>query len=221
MNADRAKTRLVLLIGGSGITMQAIADACRTEFLDAEVVAVFSHEPYAYGLLRAEREGLTTHLHDLADYRYDGRSYSDYERDLADRVAAFRPDYVILAEWRLPLNEVFLSRFPNRVINLHAGLPGQFPIFDPYGQNPVSRAFDAYNNGLIRETGITVHILRDAAMTGPVLAQERVPIYEFDTLPDLEYRFIQTSQEIVINSLRQLIAERLTEYSAPLRRSRR
>jgi phosphoribosylglycinamide formyltransferase-1 len=200
------KIRLVLLISGAGTTMQAIADACRLDQLDAEVVAVFSHEPYAYGLLRAEREGLEAHLHDLADYRYDGRSYSDYERDLADKIATYRPDYVIVAEWRLPLSEVFLDHFPNRVINLHAGLPGQFPIFDPYGRNPVSRAYDAYNHGLIRETGITVHILRDAATTGPVLAQERVPIYEFDTLFDLEERFIKASQDMLINGLRRLMA---------------
>jgi phosphoribosylglycinamide formyltransferase-1 len=210
------KIRLVLLIAGAGTTMQAISDACRLQQLNAEVVAVFSHEPYAYGLLRAEREGLVAHLHDLTDYRYDGRTYTDYEIDLAERVAAYNPDYVVLAEWRLPLNEPFLSRFPNRVLNLHAGLPGQFPIFDPYGQNPVSRAFDAYNMGLIRETGITVHILRDAAAAGPVLAQELVPIYEFDTLLDLEDRFIRTSQEILMNSLRQLIATAEAEAEAEM-----
>lgn len=212
MDENSIKTRLVLLIAGSGTTMQAILDACRLERLDAEVVAVFSHEPYEYGLLRAEREGVPAFLHDLADYRYEGRSQREYDADLAERVASFHPDYVVIAEWKLPLGDAFLQRFPNRVINLHAGLPGQFPLFDPYGQNPVSRAFDAYNNGLIRETGVNLHILRDAATSGPVLAQERVPIYEYDSLPDLEERFIRASQEILINGLRHLIAERHLDY---------
>ena len=193
--------------------MQAILDACRLERLDAEVVAVFSHERYEYGLLRAEREGVPAILHDLADYRFEGRSQQEYDADLAERVAAFRPDYVVVAEWKLPLGPEFLDRFPNRVINLHAGLPGQFPLFDPYGQNPVSRAFDAYNSGLIRETGVNLHILRDAATSGPVLAQERVPIYEYDTLLDLEERFIRASQDILINGLRLLIANRAFDYA--------
>lgn len=215
MDEERRKTRLVLLIAGSGTTMQAILDACRLERLDAEVAAVFSHEAYGYGLLRAEREGLPAFLHDLADYRSTGRSQHDYESDLADRIAAYEPDYVILAEWNLPFSEDFCRRFPDHVINLHAGLPGQFPLFDPYCQNPVSRAYDMYKYGLIRETGVNLHILRDAAMSGPILAQERVPIYEFDTLLDLEYRFIQVSQEILINGLRLLISEAALDYPEP------
>lgn len=213
MDEKSERVRLVLLISGSGTTMQAILDACRLDRLNAEVVAVFSHEPFEYGLLRAEREGIPAFLHDLADYRFAGRSQTEYDADLAERVAAFNPDYVVVAEWKLPLGDAFLERFPNRVIHLHAGLPGQFPLFDPYGQNPVSRAFDAYNNGLIRETGVNLHILRDAATRGPVLAEERVPIYEYDTLLDLEERFIRASQDSLINGLRLLIADRLPRYS--------
>ncbi|HBY99453.1 MAG: formyltransferase family protein [Ardenticatenaceae bacterium] len=213
MDEYTRKIRLVLLIAGSGTTMQAILDACRLERLNAQVVAVFSHEPYEYGLLRAEREGVAAFLHDLSNYRFEGRSQHEYDTDLAERVAAIHPDYVVVAEWKLPLGSAFLEHFPNRVIHLHSGLPGQFPLFDPYGQNPVSRAFDAYNNGLIRETGVNLHILRDAAASGPVLAQERVPIYEYDTLLDLEDRFIRAAQDSLINGLRLLIATGEREYN--------
>lgn len=199
------KVRLVVLISGSGGLLQAIVDATHTERLNAEVVAVFSHEPYAYGLLRAEREGIPAFLHDPAEYRFEGRSEHDFEADLADRVAAFRPDYVVLAEWRLPLGETFLRRFPDRVINLHAGLPGQFPIFDPYGLSPAQRAYEAYAAGFIRETGITAHILCDPQREGPILAQERVPIYEFDTPRDVEERFYRTQCQLLVNVLRRLI----------------
>ncbi len=212
MTTMRPKVRLVVLISGSGGVLQAILDACRTGRLNAEVVAVFSHEPYAYGLLRAEREGVPAFLHDPAEYRLEGRSERDFETDLADRVAAFRPDYVVLAEWRLPLGEAFLERFPDRVINLHAGLPGQFPLFDPYGVHPVQRAYEAYAAGFIRETGVTAHILRDPQREGPILAQERVPIYEFDTPSDVEERFYRVQCEVLVNVLRRLIGEGV-EYS--------
>ncbi len=202
-----AKLRFVVLISGSGGVLQAILDACRTERLHAQVVAVFSHEPYAYGLLRAEREGVPAFLHDPSEYRFEGRSERDFEADLADRVAQFAPDYIILAEWRLPLGETFLQRFPDRVINLHAGLPGQFPVFDPYGLNPVQRAYEAYAAGIIRETGVTAHILRTSHHEGPILAQKRVPIYEFDTPSDVEERFYRTQCEVLVNVLRRLVEE--------------
>lgn len=208
--ADTA--RLVVLISGSGGVLQAIANACRHGDLDAEVAAVFSHEPYAYGLLRAEREDLPAFLHDISEYRLEGRTEEEYATDLADRVEAFEPDYVVMAEWRLPLNAAFFERFPGRIINLHAGLPGQFPVFDPYTQNPIMRAYDAYTSGLIHETGVTAHILREPNREGAVLAEERVPIYEFDTLRDVEERFFRTQQELLTNVLRHLIEEHDTSY---------
>lgn len=207
-----SKTRLVILISGSGGVLQAIANACRHGELDAEIAAVFSHDSYTYGLLRAEREGIEAIHHDLSEYRLAGRE-EEYSVDLADRIAEFSPDFVVLAEWRLPLGEEFFTRFPGRIINLHAGLPGQFPVFDPHSQNPVMRAYDAYTDGLIHETGVSAHILHEPKREGAVLGEERVPIYEFDTLPDVEERFFRTQRELLVNVLRQLIEEHEPEYA--------
>lgn len=213
MTGMAAKTRLVVLISGSGGVLHAIASACRQGELDAEIAAVFSHEPYAYGLLRAEREGIPAILHDLTEYRLKGRE-EEYASDLADHIEEFNPDFVIMAEWRLPLGEAFFNRFPGRVINLHAGLPGQFPVFDPHSQNPVMRAYDAYTAGLIHETGVSAHILHKPDREGALLGEERVPIYEFDSLRDVEERFFRTQQELLVNVLRQLIEEHDPEYAA-------
>ena len=218
MTRMSAETRLVILISGSGGVLQAIAHACRNGELDAEIAAVFSHDSYAYGLLRAEREDIPAIHHDLSEYRLTGRE-EEYSSDLADRVAEFAPDFVVLAEWRLPLGEEFFNRFPGRIINLHAGLPGQFPVFDPYSQNPVMRAYDAYTDGLIHETGVSAHILHEPKREGAVLGEERVPIYEFDTLRDVEERFFRTQQELLVHVLRQLIEEYDTEYASRYERA--
>lgn len=199
--------RLVVLISGTGSTLQAIIDATRWQTLDAEIVAVFSHEAWSYGLLRAEREGLETKLHDLTDYRFEGRSEREYEEDLAEKVAAYEPDLVVLAGWQHPLHEAFFERFPNRVVNLFAGLPGQLPLFDPYGRNPVSRAFEAYTAGLIREAHVTVQLLDGQEPFGKVVATKQVPIYEFDTLIDLEDRLNRTQEELLVNTLRLLLRD--------------
>ncbi|MGH2542522.1 MAG: formyltransferase family protein [Ardenticatenaceae bacterium] len=199
--------RLVVLMDGTGSTLQSILDATRLETLDAEVVAVFSHEPWCYGLLRAEREGVPALLHDLADYRFGGKSESEYVADLAERIESFEPDLVVLAGWNLPLNEEFFRRFANRVINLHSGLPGQFPIFDPYGQNPASRAYEAYSAGLIREAHVSVQLFSERETLARIIAQQPVPIYEFDHLGDLEERMNRVQQELLVNTLRLLLRE--------------
>ena len=49
------------------------------------------------------------------------------DRLLAQAVAGFRPDWVVLAGWMRLLTSAFLDMFPSRVINLHPALPGTFP----------------------------------------------------------------------------------------------
>lgn len=199
--------RLVILISGTGATAQSVIDATRWGSLDAEVAAVFSHEPWTYGLLRAERDGIPAILHDLAEYRFEGKSESDYVNELADRVAEFEPDLVIIAGWKFPLADSFFERFPDRVVNLHAGVPGEGPVFDPYRRNPVSLAYEAYTAGLVREAQVAIEILSDPISHGRLVAQERVPIYDFDTLVDLEERVARTEQELLVNTLCLLLRD--------------
>jgi phosphoribosylglycinamide formyltransferase-1 len=206
--------RLVVLISGTGTTMQGVIDATRWRTLDAEVVAVFSHEPWSYGLLRAEREGIPANLHDMADYRFEGKTESEYNEALAEKVAAYNPHLVVLAGWKLPFTDAFCEHFAGRIVNLQQGVPGQYTPFDIYEQNPVSRAFDAYNAGLIREAHVTVHLLDHPDSFGRVVAQERVPIYEFDSLRDLEERMNRVQQETLVNTLQLLLREREDWYGS-------
>lgn len=201
----RAK-RLVLLIAGTGATAQGVFDAVRWGTLNAEVVAVFSNEPFSYGLIRAEREGLPALLHDLADFRYEGRSESDYIQALGDRIAAYEPDLIILAGWQFPLTEAFCERFRQQIVNLHAGLPGSGPAFDPYRRNPASVAFEAFSAGLVREAQVAVEWLEEMPYRR-IIAEERVPIYEFDTVLDVEERMGRVEQELLVNTLALLLRD--------------
>ncbi len=63
-----------------------------------------------------------------------------YDAWLADQVAAYQPDWVVLAGWMRMLSALhFLNHFPNRVINLHPALPGTFP-----GTHAIERAYEAF-----------------------------------------------------------------------------
>lgn len=205
---ERTKKRIVTLISGTGSILQCIIDATRWDTLDAEVVSVFSHEPWSYGLLRAEREGIPTILHDLADYRFEGKTEWEYVSDLADQIESHEPDLVVLASWSFPLTEEFFHRFANHVVNLQTSLPGQeLPLFDPYQRNPISQAYEAYNAGLIREAQVSVRMLNGVETYGRVIAQKTVPIYDFDRLVDLEDRMNRVQQELLINTLRLVLRE--------------
>ena len=194
------KARLVVLISGSGTNLQAILDACASGALPAQVTAVVSNKREAFGLERARRAGVPA----IARPRPKEQDRRVYDGELADLVASHRPDWIILAGWMRILSSNFLDRFPGRVINLHPALPGTFP-----GTHAIERAFDAYQKGKIRATGVMVHLVPDEGVDcGPVLLQEEVPIREDDTLESLEARIHTVEHRLLVAAIRKAIAGR-------------
>ena len=191
--------RLVVLISGNGSNLQAILDACASGELNAKVVSVISNKADAYGLARAKTVGVEA----IYFPKQENESRGDYDARLAVYVSTCIPDYVILAGWMRILSSSFLSRFPNRVINLHPALPGMFP-----GIHAIQRAFNAYQRGEIEHTGVMVHLVPDEGMdNGPVLATEIVPIGKDDTLESLEKRIHQTEHALLVKTMKTLLTK--------------
>ncbi len=190
---------LAVLISGSGTNLQAIIDATRAGALDATIAVVVSNRREAFGLTRAQRAGIPTLYFPLKPYRDAGRSREDYDADLAQRVAAYAPDLVVLAGWMHVFTAAFLDRFPQRVINLHPALPGQFA-----GTHAIARAFEAFQRGEIDHTGVMVHWVIPDVDAGPVIASEVVPIAPTDTLDDLEARIHAVEHRLLVDAIRQV-----------------
>lgn len=198
----RKKARLVVLISGSGTNLQAILNACAEGRLPAEVVLVVSNRKSAYGLVRAQQAGVPTLYFPFKPYRDAGLSREQYDADLAERVAAYDPDLVVLAGWMHILSPAFLDRFPNRVINLHPALPGMFP-----GTHAIERAFEAFRRGEITHSGCMVHYAIPEVDAGPVIVQAEVPIYDTDTLETFEERMHATEHRLIVEAIAKVLEE--------------
>ena len=160
--------RLVVLVSGSGSNLQAIIDACASERLAAEVVAVVSNKPDVFALQRADAAGVPA-VHVGV---HPGEERPDYDARLADVVAGFDPDLVVLAGWMRILTISFLGWFPDRVVNLHPALPGELP-----GTGAIERAWQEAVDGTRTRTGVMVHLVPDEGVDdGPVLGTATVPI---------------------------------------------
>ncbi len=189
--------RLVVLISGNGSNLQAILDACAENRLPADVVAVISNKPQAYGLTRARNAGVPA----IAFPKADGESRRDYDSRLAALVASYNPDYIVLAGWMRLLSNNFLSHYPNRVINLHPALPGAFP-----GTHAIERAYEAWQNGQTDHSGVMVHLVPDEGVDdGPVLATEKIFFQPEETLEQFEARVHAVEHHLLVNTLRIVI----------------
>jgi formyltetrahydrofolate-dependent phosphoribosylglycinamide formyltransferase len=197
--AVNTRARLVVLISGNGSNLQALLDASATGTLPAGIAAVVSNRPEAYGLERARRAGVPA----LALPSHKGQPRREYDAALAEWVAAFHPDWVVLAGWMRLLTSAFLDQFPNRVVNLHPALPGMFP-----GVDAIQRAFAAHQRGEIDRTGVMVHLVPDEGVdSGPVLAQAAVPIEPGDALEDLAARVHAVEHRLLVQTLARLVRQ--------------
>jgi phosphoribosylglycinamide formyltransferase-1 len=189
-------TTIVVLISGHGSNLQAILDACASGGLNARVAAVISNKRDAFGLERARRANVPA----IVKPKFKEQDRRAYDAELADLVASYQPDWVVLAGWMRVLSSAFLDRFPRRVVNLHPALPGTFP-----GTHAIDRAYEAYRAGEITHTGVMVHLVPDEGIDdGPVLAQAIVPIHPDDTLESLEARLHAVEHRLLVDTLKTL-----------------
>jgi phosphoribosylglycinamide formyltransferase 1 len=201
-------SRLVILISGNGSNLQAILDACASGELPACVVSVISNKADAYGLTRARNAGVEA----IYFAKQENESRNEYDARLADLVATKQPDYIILAGWMRILSSSFLSSFPNQVINLHPALPNIFP-----GTHAIERAYEAYQRGEIKHTGVMVHLVPDEGVdNGPVLATEIVPMHQTDTLESLEARVHETEHTLLVKTIKTLLTKSVSSSVYPL-----
>jgi phosphoribosylglycinamide formyltransferase-1 len=158
------KTRLAVLVSGSGTNLQAIIDAC---IPSVEIVLVLSNNPEAYALERAKKHGIPV---EVADHRrYPDRE--EYDKHLLKVLESYRVDLIALAGFMRILSPFFVKAYKNRIINIHPALLPSFP--------GIHSAKQALESG-VKYTGCTVHFVDEGVDTGPIILQAAVPVYDDD-----------------------------------------
>jgi phosphoribosylglycinamide formyltransferase-1 len=152
-----------VLVSGNGTNLQALLDA------GLPVSAVAANRKDAYALVRSREAGVPTATFSLDCHADRG------ERDLvmATWLEEHGVELVVLAGYMHLLTPAFLTRFPERVVNVHPSLLPAFP-----GAHPIDDAIAAG----VETTGVSVHYVDDGIDTGRLIAQEDVPVEPRETL---------------------------------------
>jgi phosphoribosylglycinamide formyltransferase-1 len=197
------KKRVAVLISGRGSNMAALIEAANADDYPAEIVLVVSNRPDAAGLAHARDAGIATAVVDHAPF---GADRGAFERALDAALAAQRIDIICLAGFMRLLSPWFVTRWSGRMLNIHPALLPQFK-----GLHTHRRALEAG----VAQHGATVHFVVPEMDSGPIVAQESVPVLKGDTEETLAARVLEVEHRIYPRALRLLAEGKATPQQPP------
>jgi phosphoribosylglycinamide formyltransferase 1 len=179
-----APARLVVLASGTGSLLASLLDAAVGDY-PARVVAV--------GVDRDCRAVEIASAASLPTFTVRLAAHLDrdaWDSALTEAVAAHSPDLVVSAGFMKILGPQFLSQFCGRILNTHPTLLPAFP-----GAHGVAEAL-AYG---VKVTGCTVHLVDAGTDTGPILAQQPIPVLDDDDEETLHERIKVTERRLLVD----------------------
>ncbi len=177
-----------MLISGGGSNLRALLEACRDSEYPAQVVAVGADRA-ADGLAHAEEFGIPSFTVPFSSF--DSReAWGD---ELLAAVQQWQPDLVVLSGLMRLLPPRVVDALAPRLINTHPAYLPEFP-----GAHGVRDALAAG----AEQTGASVIVVDTGVDTGPILAQERVPVLPDDTEHSLHERIKPVERRLLIDVVR-------------------
>lgn len=190
------RLRVLVLVSGSGRTLQNFIDLSRSGELPIEVALVVGSKPELVGLKRAVAANIPTAV---------------VERKMFDSVAAFSSaifkladgagvDLVLLAGWLHLL--VIPTQYEGRVVNIHPSLLPKYGGKGMWGHHVHEAVLAAGET----ESGCTVHLVNNEYDAGPVLLQRRCAVLPGDTADVLAERVFEQEKIAYPEVIRQFVA---------------
>ncbi len=194
---------VAVLISGTGSNLRALLEAAADPAYPARVVAVGA-DRQADGFAHAEAFGIPTFLVPWTQYA----SREEWGAALDEQLDVWQPDLVVLSGLMRLLPAALVAKWAPRLINTHPAYLPEFP-----GAHGVRDALAAG----VTATGASVIVVDAGVDSGPILAQERVPVLPGDTEHTLHDRIKPVERRLLIDVVRRIASGELdlTAASTP------
>jgi phosphoribosylglycinamide formyltransferase-1 len=194
---------VAVLISGAGSNLRALLDAAADPDYPARVVVVGADRE-ADGFAHAEDYGIPSFM--VPWVQFDSRE--EWGAELGAQLAVWQPDLVVLSGLMRLLPATLVDEWSPRILNTHPAYLPEFP-----GAHGVRDALAAG----VAQTGASVIIVDNGIDSGPILAQERVPVLADDDEASLHDRIKPVERRLLIDVVRRIAVGELDLAAASAR----
>ena len=190
---NKPKLKIAVFASGYGSNFEAIAKACQSGELEAQVVLMVCDKPTARVNALADELGVERMTFSAKDYA----SKAEYEAEIVERCQTLGVELICLAGYMRLVGETLMEAYEGRMINIH---PSLLPSFA--GKDAVERAMEWG----VKVYGATIHYVDSTLDGGKIIAQQAIP-YEGDSIDELMAMIHPLEHQLYIDTIKKLIKQ--------------
>lgn len=191
---------IAVFVSGGGTNLQALIDAQdRGEIKNGKITFVLASNDGAYALERAKKAGIESAV--VSRKAYDSKEA--YDKAILEALDGRNIDLIVLAGFLSILGEELVTKYRNRIINIH---PSLIPLFCGdgfYGK----KVHTAVLNSGVKVTGATAHFVNEITDGGAIILQKAVPVEQGDNEDILQYRVMRQAEWEILPKAVSLFCE--------------
>lgn len=192
INPDRKKD-IVLLCTKEHHCLSEILIRYAFEELNANVLAVVSN----YNTLQPFVSKFGIPFHHIST---EGKTREEHEAAVIKTLDIYNPELLILAKYMRILSPGFVSKYSNKIINIHHSF---LPAF--IGANPYKQAFERG----VKVIGATAHFVNDELDEGPIIAQDTKEVDHRFSAKDMARDGRDVEKMVLIKALKLVLNDRV------------
>jgi formyltetrahydrofolate deformylase len=193
---DNRKKDIVILVTKEYHCLSDLLIRHKFGDLPANILAVISNHSNLQDLTRK---------FDIPFYfmEHENKTREEHEAEILSLLQHINPEFLVLAKYMRVLSPSFLSRYNNRIVNIHHSFLPAFIGANPYLQ--------AYERG-VKIIGATAHFVNENLDEGPIIAQNVIPVDHTHSAKEMAQAGRDVERNVLANSLKLVLNERVFVY---------
>ena len=183
------KKKTAVFISGRGSNLENLIKFSKKRMSPINIELVISDNLYAKGLIYAKKNKIRYKV--LRD-----KNKELFEKKLLKNLKKYKINFICLAGFMKILSKSFISRFGNKILNIH---PSLLPKYK--GLNTHERVLKKKD----KFSGCTVHYVNQNLDSGEIILQKKIRVAKNENIKSLEKKVLKIEHEIYPKSILKVL----------------